>query len=162
MATTRAITATEKFKTGLKRKFSVVFFSIGLETCTKAKVKFEVKGNATPEFKPKKSVPFAAFDPINKELERLEKLGVIYKVEYSEWASLTVYVKKKKNNKIRVWANTGRRRLFETTINHHHHHVVLLARISLTLSRHFSLTLIASGRSSGLHPVFSHSCCMYV
>ena len=37
-----------------------------------------------------------------------------------------------------------------------------LARISLTLSRHFSLSFIASGRSSGLHPVSSHSYCMYV
>ena len=46
--------------------------------------------------------------------------------------------------------------------NHHHHHVVPLARISLTLSRHFSLSFISSGRSSGLHPVSSHSCCMYV
>ena len=44
----------------------------------------------------------------------------------------------------------------------HHHHVVPLARISLTLSRHFSLSFIASGRSSGLHPVSSHSCCVYV
>ena len=44
----------------------------------------------------------------------------------------------------------------------HHHHVAPPARISLTLSRHFSLSFIASGRSSGLHPVSSHSCCMYV
>ena len=43
-----------------------------------------------------------------------------------------------------------------------HHHVVPPARISLTLSRHFSLSFIASGRSSGLHPVSSHSCCMQV
>ena len=41
-------------------------------------------------------------------------------------------------------------------------HVVPLAWISLTLSRHFSLSFIASGRSSGLHPISSHSCCMYV
>ena len=41
---------------------------------------------------------------------------------------------------------------------HHHHHVVLVARISLTLSRHFFLSFIASGRSSGLHPVSTHSC----
>ena len=39
---------------------------------------------------------------------------------------------------------------------------MLLARISLTLSRYFSLSFIAPGRSSGLHPVSSHSCCMYV
>ena len=44
----------------------------------------------------------------------------------------------------------------------YHHHVVPPARISLTLSRHFSLSFIASGRSSGLHPVSSHSCYMYV
>ena len=43
-----------------------------------------------------------------------------------------------------------------------YHHVVPLARISLTLARIFSLSFIASGRSSGLHPVSPHSCCMYV
>ena len=47
------------------------------------------------------------------------------------------------------------------SISHHPHHVPL-ARISLILSRHFSLSFIASGRSYGLHPVSSHSCCMYV
>ena len=46
--------------------------------------------------------------------------------------------------------------------NHHHHHVALVARISLTLSRHSSLSFIALGRSSGQHPVSSHSCWMYV
>ena len=38
----------------------------------------------------------------------------------------------------------------------------MIARISLTLSRNFSLSFITSGRSSGLHPVSSHSCWMYV
>ena len=47
-------------------------------------------------------------------------------------------------------------------IYHPHHHVMPLERISLTLSRPFSLSFIASGRSSGLHPISSHSCCMYV
>ena len=47
-------------------------------------------------------------------------------------------------------------------IYHHHHHVEPLAQISLTLSRHFSLSFIASGWSSGLHPISSHSCCVYV
>ena len=45
---------------------------------------------------------------------------------------------------------------------YHHHHVVPPARISLTLSCHFSSPFIASGRSSGPHPVSSHSCWMYV
>ena len=44
----------------------------------------------------------------------------------------------------------------------YHHHDVRLARISLTLSLHVSLSFIAFGRSSGLHPVSSHSCCMNV
>ena len=38
----------------------------------------------------------------------------------------------------------------------------LLHLLFSTLSRHFSLSFIASGWSSGLHPVSSHSCCMYV
>ena len=40
--------------------------------------------------------------------------------------------------------------------------IMSLARISLTLSCHFSLSFIALGKSSGLHPVSSHSCCMYI
>ena len=51
---------------------------------------------------------------------------------------------------------------FYTICHHHHHHIVLAARISLTLSRHSSLSFIALGRSSGQHPVSSHSCWMYV
>ena len=51
---------------------------------------------------------------------------------------------------------------FANNYNNHHHHVVPPARISLTLSRHFSLSFIAFGRSSGLYPVSSHSCCMFV
>ena len=46
--------------------------------------------------------------------------------------------------------------------HYHHHRVTLVARISLTLSPHSSLSFIALGRSSGQHPVSSHSCWMYV
>ena len=45
---------------------------------------------------------------------------------------------------------------------HHHHLVMSPARISLTLSRRPSLSFIASGSSSGLHPVSSPSSSMYV
>ena len=45
---------------------------------------------------------------------------------------------------------------------HYHHYVDPLARIFMIHSRHFSLSFIASGRSSGLHFISSHSCCMYV
>ena len=52
--------------------------------------------------------------------------------------------------------------VFAGNDHHHHYHVVPLARISLTLSCLFSQTFIASGRSTGLRPVSSHSCCMYL
>ena len=51
-------------------------------------------------------------------------------------------------------------RILETI--HHHHLVVPSARISLTLSRHLTLSFIASDKSSGLHPVTSQSCCIQV
>ncbi len=38
----------------------------------------------------------------------------------------------------------------------------IIWKSELTLSHHFSQSFIASGRSSGLHPVSSYSCCMYV
>ena len=59
-----------------------------------------------------------------------------------------------------TWANCPEKRFLMHC--HHHPHVVPVAWISLTLSHHFSLLFIASGRSSGLHLVSSHSCCMYV
>ena len=69
-------------------------------------------------------------------------------------------------------ANTLLTRSITSTHTHTHthiyiyiyiyHHVVPLVRISLTLSCHFSLSFIASGRSSGLHPVSSQSFCIYI
>ena len=47
-------------------------------------------------------------------------------------------------------------------IYHHHHHVVLVAQISLTLTRHSSLSFIALGRSSGQHPVVEFFFCPIV
>ena len=41
-----------------------------------------------------------------------------------------------------------------------YHLVMTSSRISLALSRHPFLSFIASGRSSGLHPISSQSCCM--
>ena len=64
------------------------------------------------------------------------------------------------NKKIQQFYNQNKSCL--VSYHHHHHHVVLIARISLTLSCHSSLSFIALGRSSGQHPVSSHSCWMYV
>ena len=62
----------------------------------------------------------------------------------------------------RIWLYITQKSWYAIKINHHHHHVVPQARISQTLSRHFSLSSIASGRSSELHHGSSHSCLVYV
>lgn len=90
----------EDFLKDLKTEFPNVFAE-GLGLCIKTEAKFELKKNATPVFKPKRNVPFSAMDAIEKELDRLQQLEVIEKVNHTDWASPTVYVKKK-NNRIRV------------------------------------------------------------
>ena len=52
--------------------------------------------------------------------------------------------------------------VYRVNSSHYHHLIVSPARISLTLSRHFSLSFIASGRSPWLYPVSSQGCCIYV
>ena len=71
------------------------------------------------------------------------------------WLKLSIIIKGQ-------WSNPRKGVTPSPTPQCHHHHVVPLARISMTLSRYFSLSFIASGRTSGLHPVSSHSCCIYV
>ena len=64
--------------------------------------------------------------------------------------------------RLKTWAQSYTHTHTHIYIYHHHHHIALVARISLSLSRHSSLSFIALGRSSGQHPVSSHSCWMYV
>ena len=65
------------------------------------KAKFE---QVQPAFKKKRNVPFVSLEQINEELDRLIKTGVLSRLEYSEWAAPTVYVKKK-SKEIRVCAD---------------------------------------------------------
>ena len=86
-----------EFLIALNNEFPQVF-SESLSCCMKTKVKFKIKGKVKLIFKPTRNVPFSSLEVINKELERLEKVGVIEKVNYSDCASLTVYMKKKKKS----------------------------------------------------------------
>ena len=54
----------------------------------------QVKSDAKPVFHRPRSVPYAIKEPIEKELERLEWVGIIEKVEHSEWAAPIVHVPK--------------------------------------------------------------------
>ena len=63
-----------------------------------------MKENTRPIFRKKRNVPFAATEDINKELDRLVNIGILSKVEFSEWAAPTVYIRKK-SKEIRVCAD---------------------------------------------------------
>ena len=102
--TTSNITATEKCKTELKRKFPEDFFQKVLGCVQKQRRNLILKKMQQQYFDRKGVEPFAALDPINKESERLENLRVISKIDNSEWATPTVYTKKK-NNTIHVCAD---------------------------------------------------------
>ena len=69
---------------------------------------------------------------------------------------------------VHLWLTARSRVNIQDTHTHsirkyiHHHqqqHIMLITQISLTLSRHPSLSFIASGRSSRLHPVSVQSYC---
>ena len=93
----------EKLLKDLKIKYPEIF-SGGLGRCTKMTAKLELKSDSQPVFKKKRNVPFASINQIDKELDRLESIGVISKIEYNKWAAPAVYVKKK-SNEIRVCAD---------------------------------------------------------
>ena len=93
----------------LKGSFPEVF-SAGLGKCTKIKAKFELKENTCPIFRKKRNVPFAVTKEINKELDRLVNMGILSKVEFSEWVALTVYIRKKSKE---IWVSTD----FSTGLN---------------------------------------------
>ena len=111
-------------------------------------------------FKPGQNISFSESDVdilIGKAWTTFDRLSTIVK---SVVVSGLLYCQDS-NKRIRTKAR------WELQVNHHHHHhhhhhIVPPARISLIISRYFSLSFIASDMSSGLHPVSSHSCCMYV
>ena len=92
----------------------------------------------------------------------LTKMGI----KITAWIFQMIWLRKGNVNRetesllIAAQINTIKTNNLKATVNHHHD-VVPLARISQTLLRHFSQSFIASGMSSGLHPVSSHSCCMF-
>ena len=90
----------EKIKMELKGSFPEIF-SAGFGKCTKIKAKFELKENTRPIFRKKRKIPFAATEEINKELDRLVNMGILSKVELSEWAAPTIHIYEKKLRKFR-------------------------------------------------------------
>ena len=77
----------------LHAKYSSLFDET-LGTVKGVTAHLHIKPNSTPRFYKPRPVPFALKDKIAEELERLEKLGVVEKVECSDWATPIVPVLK--------------------------------------------------------------------
>ena len=77
----------------LLKKYGEVF-QIELGTLKGIQAKLVVPGDTAPKFFKPRSVPYAIRGAIEKDLERLETLGVIEKVNYSDWAAPIVPVPK--------------------------------------------------------------------
>lgn len=87
----------------LQSQFSNVF-SEGLGCCTKKKVSLKVKSGTKSVFRQKRPVPYASAEKIEAELDRLQSLGIISPISYSEWAAPIVAVRKP-NGKVRICAD---------------------------------------------------------
>ena len=94
--------------------------------------------------------------------KRMSQVGSPIIINYKQEAMFLQDGTNRTAFKFRNFKKKKRTNICFTIIIHHHHHIVLAARISLTLSRHSSLSFIALGRSSGQQLVSSHSCWMYV
>ena len=85
-------------------------FSEELGTIREIKAKLAVQENARPKFCKPRNAPFALKEAIERELDRLEGIGVLNKVSYSDWAAPIVPVPKK-DGSIRICGD------YKVTIN---------------------------------------------
>jgi len=74
------------------------------------KAKLVLKDDAVPRFCKARPVPFALREKVDAELQKMEKAGILERVEHSEWASPLVCVPKP-NGKVRITGD------FKRTIN---------------------------------------------
>ena len=74
-------------------KYSEVFRE-ELGTLKSIKAKLHIKPQAMPKFCKPRAVPFALKEALGRELARLEELGILQKVDRSDWAAPVVVVPK--------------------------------------------------------------------
>ncbi|XP_065893957.1 uncharacterized protein [Dysidea avara] len=75
-------------------------FKPGLGCCTTTTAKLILKEDAQPKYCKPRKLPFALKPIVGTELDRLEKEGVLEKVNHSEWATPIVVVKKPSGKRI--------------------------------------------------------------
>ena len=76
-------------------------FASGMGLCTKTKVRLQLRDGIQPKFLKARPVPFSRIDAVEKELQRLDDLKIVTKVDYSDWATPIVVVQKS-NGKVRI------------------------------------------------------------
>ena len=72
-------------------------FKQGLGTTKGINAKLEVTNDAHPKFCKARPVPYALKSAVDEEYDRLEREGIIEKVEFSEWATPMVHIPKADN-----------------------------------------------------------------
>ena len=70
-------------------------FKDELGTLKLMKARLQVQTQATPKFHKPRAVPFALKEALERELARLQQLGVLKKVDHSEWAAPIIIVPKR-------------------------------------------------------------------
>lgn len=90
----------------VKAKFPKLF-APGLGLCNKMKASLTLKDGAKPIYRNKRPVPFAAAEDIERELKRLQSIGVITPINYSSYAAPLVAVKKQ-DGSTRICADYSR------------------------------------------------------
>ncbi|KAI5751993.1 hypothetical protein M8J77_012766 [Diaphorina citri] len=81
-------------------KYNDVFSGVGKVNCKPFHIK--LRENATPKIDATRKVPFGLYKPLKEELQRMEELGIIEKVNApTDWVNSLV-ITKKKNGKLRT------------------------------------------------------------
>ena len=98
----------EKLKDLLKQYENI--FRDELGQCNQIKAKLHVKSEAISKFYRPIPIPLAMKEKVEEDLARLERIGVISKVEASKWVTPTVPVRKP-NGSVRICGD------YKVTIN---------------------------------------------
>ncbi|KFD46887.1 hypothetical protein M514_12245 [Trichuris suis] len=112
-------------------------YNAELGHCTRFKASLNLRPDAQPIFKRNRPVPYATRTLVEQELDRLEQLGIITKVDYSNWAAPIVAVKKANGTvRLRPDFSTG----LNDALEHHQYPLPLPDDIFATLNggRYFS------------------------
>ena len=73
---------------------------------------------SSPYLKKKRNILFVALEQINKELDRLERAGILSKTDFSEWTAPTVYERKKSDQ---IWVCADFSTGLNQTLKDHHY-----------------------------------------